>query len=183
MEVTCISVPNPFSYLICAGIKNVENRGHSTDFRGTLYIHSIGRASIRGMPDLSDYPVPLIHEFNASLAAIQELDRNARFIGIQDAGVRIVLKDEAKQPAWAVNQYALLSDVYHAYRERPNEPYFLVNAIIGTAELVDVVRGSRSEWAEEGYHHWILERPELFRQPVPNVRTSRSGVWTYNLPG
>ena len=53
MEVTCLSIPNPRSYLVCAGIADVENRSTMTDYRGTLYIHSAGRFGLRGMPDMS----------------------------------------------------------------------------------------------------------------------------------
>lgn len=37
-----LSVQNPWSDLICRGLKDVENRSWSTDYRGRLYIHSSG---------------------------------------------------------------------------------------------------------------------------------------------
>ncbi len=37
-----LSVQNPWSYLICRGLKDVENRSWPTDYRGRLYIHSSG---------------------------------------------------------------------------------------------------------------------------------------------
>ncbi|MEW6548883.1 MAG: ASCH domain-containing protein [Spirochaetota bacterium] len=37
------SVQNPWSYLICRGIKDVENRSWPTDYRRKLCIHSSGR--------------------------------------------------------------------------------------------------------------------------------------------
>ena len=88
MHVTCLSVPNPRSYLICAGIADVENRGFAPDYRGTIHIHSTGRHALRGMPDMTDYPVPVIHEFNDYLARIQEMDRVSRYISFPDGGVR-----------------------------------------------------------------------------------------------
>ena len=181
MEVTCLSVPNPLSYLVCAGIKDVDNRGFGTDYRGTLYIHSSGRYALRGMPDLDEYPVPVIHEFNEMLSKIQDMDRGARYIGVADAGVSIFLKNEEKQTQRAVNEYALLSDVYHRYRKDPRTAFFQVNALIGRVELVDVVKDSRSDWAEEGYFHWIFEDAHLFAEPVHGVRTTRTGLWTHEL--
>ena len=182
MEVNCLSVPNPLSYLICAGVKDVENRGFGTDYRGPLYIHSSGRYALRGMPPLDDYPVPVIHEFNELLSSIQEMDRNSRFIGIADAGAHVILKNEDTQSDRAVNEYALLSDVYRRYRENPREPYFLVNAIIGRVTLVDVKHNAKSEWAEEGYHHWLLDDAVLFSEPITGLRTTRTGLWKYELP-
>ncbi len=39
---TVLSVQNPWSELICLGLKDVENRSWPTDYRGRLYIHSSG---------------------------------------------------------------------------------------------------------------------------------------------
>ncbi len=33
MTVTALSIRNPLSYLVCAGLKDVENRSWSTEFR------------------------------------------------------------------------------------------------------------------------------------------------------
>lgn len=38
--------------------------------------------------------------------------------------------------------------------------------ILGTVELVDIVRNSPSRWAEAGAYHWILADPKLFEHPV-----------------
>ena len=35
-----ISIKHPWAWLICKGIKNVENRNWKTEYRGTLYIHA-----------------------------------------------------------------------------------------------------------------------------------------------
>ncbi|MFW5688240.1 MAG: hypothetical protein ACOC0E_09535 [Spirochaetota bacterium] len=182
MEVTCLSVPNPKSYLICSGIADVENRGFSTDYRGVLHIHSTGRSAYRGMPDMSRYPVPVIHEFNDFMSRIQEMDASGRYIGIPDHGVRVELKNENAQSEEAVAEYSLLADVYAAYKRDPHAPFFHVKAIIGTVELVDVVEDSDSRWAGEGYKHWILENPVLFSEPITGVSTSRTGLWEYELP-
>ena len=181
MEATCLSVPNPRSYLICTGIADVENRGFATDYRGTLHIHSTGRYAFSGMPDMADYPVPVIHEFNDYLAQIQEMDRAGRYIAIPDGGVRVEFKDEDRQSDQAVAEYNLLADVYALYRRNPRAPYFHVKAIIGTVELVDVVENARSAWAEQGYKHWVLANPVLFREPITGIATSRTGLWKHEL--
>jgi len=182
MEVSCLSVPNPLSYLICAGIKDVENRGFGTDYRGPLYIHSSGRYALRGMPAMEDYPVPVIHEFNELFSSIQEVDQNSRFIGIADVGVQVVLKNEDSQSERTVNEYALLCEVYQQYRDNPRKPYFQVNAIVGKVTLLDVKHNAKSVWAEADYHHWVLGDAVLFSEPITGVRTTRTGLWKYELP-
>ena len=182
MQVTCLSVPNPRSYLICAGVADVENCGFDTDYRGPVYIHSTGRRGFSGMPDMSEYPVPVIQEFNDMLERIQELDQSGRYIGFPDAGVRVVLKDEDSQSDQAVAEYALLADAYAAYRKEPTKPFFHVKAIIGKVDLVDVVENSSSGWAKPGYKHWILRRPRLYAEPIIGIKTSRTGLWTCDLP-
>lgn len=38
----CLSVKNPWAYLICAGVKQIEYRSRNTSFRGTIHIHVSG---------------------------------------------------------------------------------------------------------------------------------------------
>lgn len=181
MEITCLSVPNPQSYLLCSGIQDVENRGFGTDYRGRLYIHSSGRHAIRGMPAFEGLPVPVIHEFNAILDQISALDKTSTFIGIADAGVRVFLKMENSQPESIVNEYALLSAVYNRHLKDPNDTFFHAKAIIGHVDVVDVVQDSPSPWAEAGCFHWILRNPELLAEHIPGIRTTRTGLWKYEL--
>jgi hypothetical protein len=180
MDLTCLSVNNPVSYLICYGIKEVENRTWTTDYRGTLHIHSSGRVGFRGMPDFSRFPMPVVHEFDRVLSEIQKLDEAGTYIGIPDAGVRVELKNEARQPENALNQYRLLADVYAHYRSKDPAPFFHANAIIGTVELVDIVADSASPWAEPEKYHWILENGRLLDEPITGVR-EKAGVWTYRM--
>ncbi|MFP4377460.1 MAG: hypothetical protein ACLFP4_10475 [Spirochaetales bacterium] len=181
MELTCLSVPNPLSYLLCYGIANVENRGFDTDYRGPLYIHSVGKQAISGMPDLSEYPVPLIQEFDNLMQTMAQLEEATRFVGVPESGLRIYLKNEDRQPERVVSEYSLLSDVYAAHRANPRKPFFHVQAIIGKVDLVDVVTDSDSPWAREGSYHWILEKPVIVKEPILHVVSSRTGLWKYTL--
>ncbi len=46
----CLSVQQPWAWAICAGIKTVENRNWSTDYRGPVAIHaSSSAASLRAL--------------------------------------------------------------------------------------------------------------------------------------
>lgn len=181
MEIACISVPNPLSYLICYGIADVENRGYSTDYRGPLYIHSIGRRAISGMPDLSEYPVPLIREFDALMQRISEIEERNEFLDIPENGLSVALKNESAQSERAIAEYSLLTDVYEAHRADPRKPFFRVQAIIGRVDLVDVVKSSGSPWARDDSYHWVFENAVLAKEPVLNVSTSRTGLWKYTL--
>jgi hypothetical protein len=39
--------------------------------------------------------------------------------------------------------------------------------IVGIVELVDIVVGSRSPWAQPGQCHWMLSNPRAFPEPIP----------------
>lgn len=40
MTKSIITIKNPWAYLICSGVKDIENRTWKTKYRGLLYIHS-----------------------------------------------------------------------------------------------------------------------------------------------
>ncbi|TVQ38093.1 MAG: hypothetical protein EA384_10115 [Spirochaetaceae bacterium] len=180
MPVNCLSVPNPISYLVCYGIKDVENRTWRTDYRGTLYIHSAGRISFRGMPDFSRFPMPVMREFDTIMSQIQDIEQQSSYIGFVENGVTVMLQREEKQPISVINEYALLSDVYNHYRSEDQDPFFHAGAIIGSVELSDIVNNSDSAWAEEGKFHWVLSNPVRFKIPLANI-PERSGIWKHEL--
>lgn len=42
-----------------------------------------------------------------------------------------------------------------------------MGAIIGVVDVLDVVQGSPSPWAQPGAQHWILGRPRMLPDPIP----------------
>jgi hypothetical protein len=42
-----------------------------------------------------------------------------------------------------------------------------IGAIVGSVEIVDCIRGSRSKWANHGQWHWVLKNPRVLAQPIP----------------
>jgi tetratricopeptide (TPR) repeat protein len=75
----CLSIQQPFAWLVCANAKKVENRSWSTDFRGTIAIHastkqtnvrSAERESESGLIKLKDFAFGAI----IGLADIQSID-------------------------------------------------------------------------------------------------------------
>jgi hypothetical protein len=47
--------------------------------------------------------------------------------------------------------------------------------LIGTVEVVDYVRNSKSRWANPGDWHWLLRRPKAFRKAI--TVKGRLGLW------
>jgi hypothetical protein len=40
-------------------------------------------------------------------------------------------------------------------------------AIVGSVEIVDCVRNSKSKWASRGQWHWVLDKPRYLSKPIP----------------
>lgn len=57
---------------------------------------------------------------------------------------------------------------------------YVMGAVIGTVELVDIVRGSESEWAMGDHWHWVLANPQRLAVPVP--ARGKMGLFTVELP-
>lgn len=50
-----------------------------------------------------------------------------------------------------------------------------IGSIIGVVELVDVVRGAASVWADSKSWHWVLGDPQLFSIAIP--ARGAMGLW------
>ena len=55
----------------------------------------------------------------------------------------------------------------------------LFSAIIGTVEIINCIRDSKSTWADPDCWHWTLKNPELFKEPILNVKGKLS-LWEYS---
>ena len=40
-------------------------------------------------------------------------------------------------------------------------------AIVGSVEIIDCIRGSKSKWANRGQWHWVLKSPRVLARPIP----------------
>lgn len=125
-----LSIKQPWASLIALGIKDIENRSWSTNFRGRIYIHA-SKVPVKGLWN--------------------NLNR--------------------KQVHEAIN-----SNKIDNYTVLPYE------AIIGTVEIVDVVRDYDSIWAEKNQYNWILKNPVLFDTPIENVK-GKLLLWDYEKQG
>ena len=121
-----LSIKQPWASLIVLGIKDIENRSWSTDFRGKIYIHA-SKVPIRGLWN------------NLNREQVHEVIESHK-----------------------IDNYTVL-------------PY---GAIIGTVEIVDIVRNYDSIWAEKNQYNWVLKNPVLFDKPIENVK-GKMLLWDY----
>lgn len=161
MKAKCLSVKNPISYLICAGIKDVENRSWKTSYRGDLYIHSSGLSTdvitFRGLPDA------IVSDYKNVLDTVDE-NGHVQYGGIKNAAIiKKIVKLQIKANGSGENCL----------------PY-IGNAIIGKVTLSGIVKNSKSIWAENGMYHWILKNPVLFDEPILYI-TGKLRLWDENL--
>lgn len=141
-----LSVRQPWASLIVAGIKRVENRTWTTDYRGPLLVH----ASLDGedADEVDDPRLPLLTElsrlYDAKSGAIK---KGARFYRVDADGALVRLRDFTED-------------------EEREEDFLLghedglpFGGIIGAVMLEDVVRDSDDRFAERGFFHWIFDKP------------------------
>ncbi len=71
-------------------------------------------------------------------------------------------------------------DLLFGIDDVPDQDELPRGAILGTVELVDVVHGYESVWAEPGnYWHWVLANPEPLAEPILGAK-GRQGWWKFD---
>lgn len=118
-----LTIQQPWCAAIMAGVKQIENRTWSTDYRGELAIHASARTP------------------SSSYAAA------SRFCAAR--GYLVPLPHEVT-----------------------------MGAILGTVQIVDIVKESDDPWFI-GTYGWVLERPQSLRVPVPARGTL--GLWYWRV--
>lgn len=181
MEVSCISIRNPLSYLVCAGIKDVENRTWKTEHRGRLFIHSSGPCDYQGIISLDDLPVKTYNEYHSLCVAADEgrlescLAALPRWRLGSDGSLELVdFENEESR-----RQIELIS--YIRKRNRSAMATFLSGAVIGHVDLVDIVEDYDSAWRTEERYAWILRNPVLFDQPYTGIK-GQLRIFKQDLP-
>lgn len=145
-----LSIRQPFASLICRGIKTIENRSWKTAYRGKLLIHASGKSLAW---TTFDY---LPHGF---------IKNYQKYYGTS-------IKTIPKEYASFFNWIAELNDFYHLENKSFNQPEDIrertkkyghalsAQAIIGEADLIDIVRNSKEIFAiPGGNYHWIMANP------------------------
>lgn len=173
-----LSIKNPWSYLIAAGAKDVENRSWNTDFRGRILIHSsagdLDWPGTEWIPkELYEQAIPLVEADTPR----EELPRQLR--GYAD------LCDwcERRLPGFSQSVWRDADMFYRNIAEaiKTHGPPLRAQAIIGEVDIVDVIKGSDSLWAEPNMYHWILDNPVLYDNPVIGVK-GHLRFWDYTGP-
>jgi len=156
-----LSIRNPEAYLVAFGLKDVENRTWSTDYRGTVQIHCSGQQSFV-WPDSDWLPDEVKRIVQAAIddgTPYGELHRYARGYEDMCRHAEAVLGVSEEPGAGFV-------DVLKRASILP----FVNKAVVGQFDLVDIVRDSMSPWAQEGCYHWLVENPVAYDEPEIGVK-------------
>jgi len=171
-----LSVQQPWATLLCAGIKDVENRSWDTTFRGTVLIH----ASSYWGADLFDesLPLPVFQEYQRIFNENGNQIEGSSILGIEGVSEnekRLVLLDENLGAEFNLLKTELAAQI------DTEDTVFPSSAIVGSVDLIDIVRDSESPWAGEDSYHWVVVNPVLFAHPVRNVK-GKLRLWEYDGP-
>lgn len=154
-----ISVRQPYATLIVAGVKDVENRSWNTEYRGRVLIHA--SKNYGDVFELSE--LELFHEFDKMVSPSGKiLKPEGKILKIETD--RLTLLDENFR-----SEYELLKTEI-AEQSDSGLTVFCPQAIIGSVEIVDVIKNSDSKFAEPGNYHWILRDPVFFQNPTEDVK-------------
>jgi len=174
-----LSVKQPFAAMLCAGLKDVENRTWTTDFRGRLLIHASGDAY--AWPDFDLLPKPVQTAIKACIDSdgTWHPERADSHVKAYKAMYDI-----------AINFYDIADGDFSTPDElnklikaaaKKRGCCMLAQAIIGEADLYEVALDSRSPFAEEGCYHWCFKNPVLYKHPVLNI-LGHLRLWNYDQP-
>lgn len=165
-----LSIKNPISYLVASGIKDVENRTWSTDYRGWLYIHSSGSEEYFFI-GLEEYP-----EVIENINKYDEIKTPETPEYVYKYEKFLKYMAEFYNEPDIFNQEKLKAAIKRA------KEYLCVNrSIIGRVKLVDVVKDSKSPFAFKDNYHWILKDAELFKNPIKQV-SGKLRLFDFEVP-
>jgi hypothetical protein len=168
--VKTLSIRQPFASLICRGIKTIENRSWDTSYRGKLLIHASGKPL--AWPAFDYLPREFVKGYQ-------------RYFGTS-------MKNMPKDYVAFIEWIEELSNFYLLEKTSFNQPEDIkactkqygfalpTQAIIGEAELIDVVRNSKEVFAIPGNFHWVLVNPVLYDKPILDVM-GKLKLWEYEI--
>lgn len=162
----CLSVRESWAYYIVAGLKDVENRQWKTDYRGSLAIHCSGvYDDIPNPLDAGKNRLPVgIDYFRVAGVAHKAKNMGEYWQKEDDGKVHFKFLRSEPQPEMVEREFVFWDRIF----TNP-PPYCPVKCVIGTVDIVDIIRDSKSIWAEPGQYHWILENPVWFKNPIPTL--------------
>ena len=165
-----LTVKQPWAYLLCAGIKDIENRTWKLPekYRGErVLIHASGTTKVN-------------NRYNFKMFTAQQLDK------IREAKCSRDLKQLYLNECGFGQSTLYIANELTSY-----------SAIIGSVCFVDCTFNNHSIWAEKsegiatGGHvinvnkpiiwNWVVADPVLFDKPIRSVKGKLS-FWDYDLP-
>lgn len=144
MKVLSFSDGN--AYLLASGIKKIENRSWSTEYRGKILLHSSKRPAPK-----YDERMPLFEYWQACNWDRSVID--AEIAKQKETPEQLYLADYLRQlPSGLLD--------YHS------------QAIVGCADLVDITETKPNDiWADEdSKFYWIFENARLFERPILMIK-------------
>lgn len=142
MKEKAISEKQPWAYLICAGIKNIENRTWATKYRGRVYIHASADKKLNLTALTKEQYSDACNKFDwdsTTMKPVDKWDRSA-IIGCVDIVDCVINHDSI----WA-EQTPL-------YKNCMNPSKF--------TEMTGI----------KPTYNWVLANPVLFDKPILNVK-------------
>lgn len=172
MNVKVLSIRNPYSYLVCAGIKDVENRSWTTKYRGKIYIQSCGNEMYEIDSSFPEYELLKVHQELDKICKKEDIAKlfKFRYIEVNFEKKMYKLKDEKYRKEFELMVKAINSE----------DSFYKTECIIGSVELIEVKKEEKSEWAGKNCYHWILKNPVLFEEPIMHIK-GRQRLYDYNL--
>ena len=159
MKHKVLSVKQPWAYLLCAGIKDIENRTWKLPekYKGErVLIHASGTAITFGQ--FCDY--------------IENLDN-------EDLGLQKIVRENCFRKSWlhTLETSAIIGSVeivdcvlnHPSIWAEPSNEVYKDPQIYGDNKIDSAV------WS------WVLAKPILFDEPILNVK-GKLGFWDYDLP-
>lgn len=145
MSEKALTVKQPWAYLICSGVKDIENRTWRTNYRGRIYIHA--SAIKKDNTRLKDYQ---------HLLSEEQYNKVTSFFG---KDVLFRLMDSS-----AIVGHVDIVDCVEDHTSIWAEHWV----------LKDWHNGTWGGTYDQKVYNWVLANPVLFNEPIKNVKGALS---------
>ena len=149
-----LSVKQPWAYLICAGIKDIENRTWATKFRGRVYIHASGSHGKKFNINLTD------EQMIAAFGSIADEVVNGDFqFGAIIGHVDII--------DCVINHSSIWAEKSMQLKKPLEQDYFAEDGTFFDVSFENDIYGYSNQ---KPIYNWVLANPVLFEEPILNVK-------------
>lgn len=146
-----ITIKQPWAYLICAGIKDIENRSWKTNFRGRVLIHA-GKGR--------QYSIQQLLNLNQKQVFDEKIGCEYDFVKTFPKGAII---GSVEIVDCVINHPSIWAEKSNGYSQSyPNG--------------VPVIYGNKKH---PPIYNWVLANPILYPKPIENIKGKLS-FWEYS---